>query len=152
MAEDVLADGERRGVDLGFGYDAIREILAAHADSLDEVTEPRFVEWDLWPSNAMVRDGRIVCVIDHERAFWGDPLMEAGFCGAELPAISDAEAFGRGWGRGPLTATERRRRRLYGLYLLLVMVIETDYRGHTDTKQYDWARGQLEGLMARFDS
>lgn len=27
------------------------------------------------------------------------------------------------------------------------MVIETDYRGHTDTKQYDWARGQLADLL-----
>lgn len=150
MFGDVLADGERRGVDLGHGYDRMRVLLARHADSLDEVTEPRFVEWDLWPSNAMVRDGRVVCVIDHERAFWGDPLMEGGFCGAELPALSDAEAFARGWGRGPLTATERTRRRLYGLYLLLVMVIETDYRGHTDTHQYDWARGELDGVMARF--
>ncbi|MEU5874021.1 aminoglycoside phosphotransferase family protein [Glycomyces sp. NPDC047369] len=152
MAEDALGDGERRGVDLGHGYDRIREVLAAHAGSLDEVTEPRFVEWDLWPSNAMARDGRVVCIIDHERAFWGDPLMEGGFCGAELPAISDAASFARGWGRGELTATERTRRRLYGLYLLVVMVVETDYRGHTDTKQYDWARGELDGLMALFDA
>ncbi|MEU6248598.1 aminoglycoside phosphotransferase family protein [Glycomyces sp. NPDC047010] len=152
MFGDVLADGERRGVDLGYGYDRMRVLLARHADSLDEVTEPRFVEWDLWPSNAMIADGRITCVIDHERAFWGDPLMEAGFCGAELPAFSDAAAFARGWGRGELTATERTRRRLYGLYLVLVMVIETEYRGHTDTKQYDWARRELDGLMAVFDA
>jgi len=152
MVGNALADGERRGVDLGHGYDHLRVLLARHADSLDEVTEPRFCEWDLWPSNAMVADGRIVCVIDHERAFWGDPLMEAGFCGAELPAISDAESFARGWGRGPLTGTERVRRRLYGLYLLLVMIVETDYRGHTDTKQYDWARAELDGLIARFEA
>ncbi|GAA1680957.1 aminoglycoside phosphotransferase family protein [Glycomyces endophyticus] len=150
MCEDVLADGERRRVDLGFDYATVREVLADHADSLDEVTEPRFVEWDLWPSNVMVAGGRIVCIIDHERAFWGDPLMEAGFCGAELPAISDAESFARGWGRGPLTPAERTRRRLYGLHLLLIMVIETDYRSHTDTDQYDWARAQLAELMARF--
>ncbi|MEV7196225.1 hypothetical protein AB0N81_31140 [Streptomyces sp. NPDC093510] len=43
-------------------YDVIRKIVAAHADSLDEVTEPRFAEWDLWPGNCMVRDGRIVAV------------------------------------------------------------------------------------------
>jgi aminoglycoside phosphotransferase (APT) family kinase protein len=150
MVEDILADGERRGVDLGFDHDTIRAVLAEHEAGLDEVTEPRFVEWDLWPGNVMVKHGQIVCIIDHERAFWGDPLMEAGFCGAELPAISDAEAFARGWGRGPLTDAERTRRRLYGLHLLLIMVIETNYRGHTDTEQYDWARAQLADLMARF--
>jgi len=150
MIEDILANGECRGVDLGFDYDTVRAVLAEHEASLDEVTEPRFVEWDLWPGNVMVSGGRIVCIIDHERAFWGDPLMEAGFCGAELPAVSDAAAFARGWGRGPLTETERVRRRLYGLHLLLIMVIETNYRGHTDTKQYDWARAQLVDLMNLF--
>jgi hypothetical protein len=28
------------------------------------------------------------------------------------------------------------------------MVIETVYRGHTDSKQYDWAREQLIDAMA----
>ncbi|RRS01341.1 phosphotransferase family protein [Glycomyces terrestris] len=150
MAADVLADGERRGVDLGFDYDTVRAVLSEHEGSLDEVAEPRFVEWDLWPSNAMAEAGRIVCVIDHERAFWGDPLMRAGFCGGDPPALGDPAAFARGWGRGPLTPTERVRRRLYNLYLLLIMVIETDYRGHTEPTQYDWARARLADLMALF--
>jgi aminoglycoside phosphotransferase (APT) family kinase protein len=150
IVEDVLADGERRGVDIGFDYGAVRKVFADHADSLDEVAEPRFVEWDLWPSNVMVRDGAIVCVIDHERAIWGDPLFEAGFCGTELAAVGDSDAFLRGYGHPDLTATERVRRRLYGLHLLLVMTIETVYRGHTDPGQYDWARTQLADLMARF--
>jgi hypothetical protein len=54
----------------------------------------------------------------------------------------------RGYGHGPLTETEGVRRRLYCLHLVLVMVIETVYRGHTDTGQYDWARGQLTEIMA----
>ncbi|MEV4116038.1 aminoglycoside phosphotransferase family protein [Nonomuraea sp. NPDC049695] len=150
MAEDVLRDGERRGVDLGWEYDLIRSIFAEHAGCLEEVVEPRYVEWDLWAGNAMVRDGKIVSIIDHERAFWGDPLIEAGFTGVELPDFGDPAAFMRGYGQGPLTDSERVRRRLYCLYLVLIMVIETVYRGHADTRQYDWARGQLDQLMAKF--
>ncbi len=56
--EDVLGDGERLGVDLGYGYDVVREAISARADALDEVVEPRFVEWDLFPLNALVREGR----------------------------------------------------------------------------------------------
>jgi hypothetical protein len=41
------------------------------------------------------------------------------------------------------------RRRLYCLHLLLVMVIETVYRGHTDTTQYDLARERLPEVMAQ---
>jgi aminoglycoside phosphotransferase (APT) family kinase protein len=148
MIGDVLADGERRAVDLGYGYDVIREMIAADEDSLDEVTEPRFVEWDLWAGNVMIRDGKIVAIIDHERAFYGDPLIEAGFTALDLPAFGDSTAFMRGYGLVELTPTERRRRRLYTLYLVLIMIIETEYRGHTDPAAYDWARERLRELMA----
>ncbi|MFE6974609.1 phosphotransferase family protein [Streptomyces sp. NPDC057682] len=151
MVEDVLRDGERRGVDIGRSYDEVRSVLAAHADSLDEVSEPRLVEWDLWAGNVMVRDGRIVSVIDHERAFYGDPLIESGFTGTQMSAFGDPTPFMRGYGHGPLTATEQVRRRLYCVHLLLVMVIETVYRGHTTSEQYDWARARLDEAMALFE-
>ena len=88
-------------------------------------------------------------IIDHERAFFGDPLVEAGFTGAELPAFGDPAAFMRGYGKTALTPGERLRRRLYCLHLTLIMVIETVYRGHTDTKQYDWARDRVDEVMHR---
>lgn len=148
MLENVLVDGERRGVDIGWEYDTVRAVVAEHAGSLDEVTEARLVEWDLWASNVMVRDGRIVCIIDHERAFYGDPLIEAGFTGDQMDAFGDSGPFMRGYGHGELTGTEQTRRRLYCLYLALIMVIETVYRGHTDAHQYDWARPRLDEAMA----
>jgi aminoglycoside phosphotransferase (APT) family kinase protein len=148
IVEDVLVDGERRRVDLGWDYDAVREVLAEHAASLDEVSEPRLVEWDLWDGNVMVRDGKIACVIDHERAFFGDPLIEVGFAGTQMGAFGDSTHFMRGYGHPPLTETESVRRRLYCLHLLLIMVIETVYRGLTDTAQYDIARKRLTEVMA----
>ncbi len=30
---------------------------------------------------------------------------------------------------------------------MLIMTIETVDRGHTDSRQYDWARGQLAHVM-----
>ncbi len=151
MIEGVLRDGERRDVDLGREYAQVRAVIAAHADTLDEVTEPRFVEWDMWDNNVMVRDGRIVAIIDHERALYGDPLIEAGFTGSEVPAFGDSSAFIRGYGRGPATGSERVRRRLYCLYLVLIMTIETAYRNFPGTDNYDWARGRLDETMALFD-
>ncbi len=148
IVEDVLRDGEARHVDLGWDYDVVRKTFEAHAHVLDDVTEPRFVEWDLWDSNVMVRDGRIACIIDHERALYGDPLMEAGFTGSQLPAFGDSTAFMRGYGWTELSASEQRRRQLYCLHLVLIMVIETVYRGHTDSNQYDWARVRLDETMA----
>jgi len=148
MVQDVLRDGERHRVDLGWDYDLVRGVLAANEACLDEVTEPRYVEWDLWDGNVMIRDGAIVSIIDHERAFYGDPLIEAGFAATQLPAFGDPAAFLRGYGHGELTGTERARRRLYCLHLALIMVIETVYRGHADAAQYDWARERLTEIIA----
>ena len=151
IIEDVLRDGERRAVDLGRDYDVFRRLMAENADSLDEVTEPVFVEWDLWDSNVMVRDGALVSIIDHERALFGDPLMEAGFVADSLDGFpGDSAGFVRGYGRGPSTPAELVRRKLYTLHLLLIMVIETVYRGHTDPSQYDFARTHLDALMESF--
>jgi fructosamine-3-kinase len=152
IVEDVLGDGERRGVNLGWDYKLVREVVAGHAAYLDEVTEPRLVEWDLWDGNVLVRDGEVVCVIDHERALFGDPLMEFGFAGTQLPdAFGDSTHFMRGYGRsGLLTESETVRRRLYCLHLVLVMLIETAYRGHEDSTQYDWACERLTEVMTLF--
>jgi len=147
MVEDVLRDGQRRQVDLGWDYDHVREVIGRNAGSLDEVSDPRFVEWDLFDNNVMIRDGAIVGIIDHERAFYGDPLIEGGFAATQLAALGDPAAFMRGYGHCQLTGTEPVRRRLYCLHLALIMVIETVYRGHTDTRQYDWAREQLTEIM-----
>jgi aminoglycoside phosphotransferase (APT) family kinase protein len=147
MVEDVLRDGERREVDLGWDYDDVRGVIARDAGCLDEVSDPRFVEWDLYDGNVMVRDGAIVSIIDHERAFYGDPLIEGGFTGTQLAVFGDPAAFLRGYSRGELTGTEPVRRRLYCLHLVLIMVIETVYREHADTRQYDWARARLTDIM-----
>ncbi|OKI98599.1 aminoglycoside phosphotransferase [Streptomyces sp. CB02058] len=150
MIEDTLDDGRRAGVDLGWDHGDIRDVLAEHAWALDDVHEPRFVELDLWTKNSMIRDGRIVAVLDHERAVWGDPLMEAGFTGIDLPVFGDPSDFMAGYGLGELSPSQCVRRRLYSLYLAVIMVVETKYRGHQDMTTYDFGRTQLDLLMSRF--
>ena len=147
LFDGVLDDGRRRSVELGWSYDEVRAVLTAHEHLLDDVTEPRYVEWDLWEGNALVTDGEVVCLVDHERALFGDPLIEVGFAGLLSPSFGDSTAFLRGYGRGPLTESEEVRRRLYTLHVGLVMTIETVYRGHTDQEQYDWARECVDEVM-----
>jgi len=152
IVESVLRDGERRSVELGCGYDEVRALLDKHAESLDEVVEPRLVEWDLYDDNVLVKNGSIVAIIDHERAFYGDPLMEGCLNALVLPAVfSDPTAFLRGFGHGPLRETELTRRRLYTLHLILVLVVKPAYREYTDTRRYEWARRQLADTMALFE-
>ncbi|WTW98870.1 phosphotransferase [Streptomycetaceae bacterium NBC_01309] len=151
IVEDVLTDGERRAVDLGLGYEVIRGIVRDNAHSLDEVTEPSLIVWDLWDLNVLVHNGEITAFLDHERALYGDPLMEGGFVAVEAEgAPGHLPSFLRGYGKDAFTDTERLRRRLYTLHLMLVMVVETVYRGHTDPAQYDYARRGLAVAVESF--
>lgn len=149
MMDDILRDGEARDVDMGWSFAQLRATAAEHADCLDTYDGPaRFVEWDLWPGNVMVRDGKVVAIIDHERWVWGDPIFEAGFL--TLDGLgTDSETFLRGYGRGPLTEDELARRTLYDFYLFCIMVIETVYRAHETPDMYNWARERLDETMAR---
>jgi hypothetical protein len=65
-------------------------------------------------------------------------------------AFGDSTAFMRSYGHGELTRTEQARRRLYCLHLVLIMVIETVYRGHPEPRQYNWARERLTEVMVLF--
>ncbi len=150
MVEEVLLDGERVGVDLGWDSDLIRQVVDNNGHALEEVSVPRLVEVDLWAKNSLIRRGKIVAVLDHERAIFGDPLMEAGFTGIDMPAFGDPTHFASGYGLEELTESQRIRRKLYSLHLTVIMVVETKYRGHTDPLVRDFAHRHLDMAMTTF--
>jgi len=127
IMDAVLADGKRKNVDYGFGYDEIRAAILKHATSLEQVTTPRLVHWDAWDPNFFVKDGKISGIIDFERALWADPLMEIQFRPFYGDGISDSM---RGYGKTSFTYAEEERCHLYTLYLALVMFTECYYRNY----------------------
>jgi len=139
MIEDVLTDGEEAGVDLSIPYSVIRSEMARNMSALDEVTEACLVHWDLWDGNVFVHDGRITGIIDFERAFWGDPLIEFYF-----GRFAGSTAFLSGYGKGEWTDSERTRRVLYDFYLDLVIVIERAYRQYENREHIKWAYDNFE--------
>lgn len=150
MLDNVLADGQDMRVVLPTPYDRLREQVAQCAAALDDVTTPRLIHWDLWDGNVFVDPvaGRISGIIDFERALWGDPLMEFSFRALEEPS-----AFSAGYGRTMLdTASARRRRILYNIYLYLIMIIECTYRQFETQDQERWSRQQFEQEMARLEA
>lgn len=152
MVADLLDDAHRAGVDIGVGDKRIQSAVTTHSGLLDEVTTPRLVMWDLWPGNVIVQDGRIAGVVDHERALWGDPLMETGFLGSEVPIYPGGAEFARGYGPLSSDGEARMRRLLYSLHLLLIMIIEPAFRGLQDPLQASWSRERLRELMTRLGS
>jgi len=144
----ILDDGEDLGVVLPRPYDEIRRLFSLHAYVLDEIHEPVLVHWDLWPGNIFIirKGGKPVIegIIDWERACWADPESE--------PAIASSfygPAFFQGFGQDLSQGVNAEIRRcMYGLYLLLVMVIEAKVRFET-AEHLGWVKEQLTLQLQR---
>ncbi|MEV6416763.1 aminoglycoside phosphotransferase family protein [Kribbella sp. NPDC051718] len=124
MVDDVLADASRFAVELPRPAEQLRQLVLSRLELLDEVQTPRLIHFDLWDGNILVEDGRIVGVIDGERAFWGDPVAE--FASLTLfRSAPDADLLA---GYGELELGEALV--LYRVYLYLIMLIEGTPRGY----------------------
>ncbi|GGX43800.1 phosphotransferase family protein [Streptomyces chartreusis] len=139
MVEALLDDAERWRSPLGVPPADIRTLLAEGTDALDEVTEPRLVHSDLWPGNIFIDAGdsdrrpRITGLIDHERAFWGDPaaeLVSLAYGGPTGPDSDLVAGYTEAGGALHFTPALRHRLALYHLYLGLLLVVECGPRGY----------------------
>lgn len=153
MMAAVLADAERYRSVLPRPVAEIRDVVAARAGSLDEVTTPVLVHFDLWDGNILLDTGdggpRLGGLIDAERAFWGDPLAELVSL-ALFGSIEDDEAFLAGYrsagGRARFDAPARTRLSLYRAYLYLIMLVEATPRGYDDAR-LRWLDDQVRPLL-----
>lgn len=139
MVDALLDDAERWRSPLGVPPADIRTLVAEGADALDEVTEPRLVHSDLWPGNIFIDAGdgdrrpRISGLIDHERAFWGDPAAELVSLAYGGPTGADSDlvaGYTEAGGTLDFTPALRHRLALYHLYLGLLLVVECGPRGY----------------------
>ncbi|MCK2218951.1 aminoglycoside phosphotransferase family protein [Actinomadura sp. ATCC 31491] len=79
MVRALLADTGRWPTPLPRPAAQIMAVFEAAAPVLDEVTVPHLVHFDVWVGNVFLDlrgTPRIQALIDHERAFWGDPVAE----------------------------------------------------------------------------
>jgi aminoglycoside phosphotransferase (APT) family kinase protein len=150
LVDLALADAADRDVPLPRPAAALRALVEAGHDALAEVTTPRLVHWDLWDGNVLVDPdtGHVTGLVDFERALWGDPLMEVQF-----RPLAVSPAFQAGYGRALLDSPAAlHRRRLYNLYLYLVMITEGAYRHYDDDAPGRWARRMLDDELPALDA
>ncbi|NUR86712.1 MAG: aminoglycoside phosphotransferase family protein [Nonomuraea sp.] len=139
MAGALLDDTLRYPTPLPRPAEEIRAVLEAASPVLDEVDTPCLVHFDVWPGNVFLDlsgPPRVQAVIDHERAFWGDPLADL-----ITPTI-----FGEVEQDDPLLAGYREvrplelsaaRLDLYRAYLYLILLVENGPRQYPEE---DYAR------------
>jgi aminoglycoside phosphotransferase (APT) family kinase protein len=145
LVNDLLADAADTEVELPLAYEDVAKLVQQAKAQLDVVTTPQLVHWDLWDTNVLIDPDTltVVGVIDFERVLWGDPLMEAQFLGKRA-GDSVVEAYGRPLFDEPGAAA---RRRLYDLYLYLVMIVECAYRNYPIDDSEQLARAGLAAVI-----
>jgi aminoglycoside phosphotransferase (APT) family kinase protein len=160
MLCDIIGDGQQQKVRLP--YQRIIKAVKTKQALLDEIAEPRLVDFDLWAGNVLLveKDGvyDIEGIIDFERAFYGDPAAD--FI-ASMMILGDIEceaAYIRGYtekSSQPLLFTDhdRARRCMYRLYLALIMAVETYRYGKSYgvfIRGYCWK--QIESCLTELNS
>ena len=160
MVDAILDDAERWRSPLDVTPADIRKLVAEGGYALDEVTEPRLVHFDLWPGNIFIdlpddgRPARISGLIDHERAFWGDPaaeLVSLAFCGDAGPDSDLVAGYVEAGGSLDFTPALRHRLALYRLYLGLLLVTECGPRGY-DSDHLAFCRRTLADNLTQLRS
>lgn len=141
MIKDILLDAEEYEVRLPIEKQKLYELISKEYAYLQDVGEASLVHWDLWAGNVFVDcRGEITGIIDCERAFWGDSLMEFHFS-----TMGVNEAVYNGYGASLIRSEEElHKQRLYDIYRLLVMYVECFYRQYADDGQKNWAYEELK--------
>jgi aminoglycoside phosphotransferase (APT) family kinase protein len=145
LIRNLLDDARRLEAEMPIPSATIEAEMTKRLHVLDEVAEPRLVHWDLWDGNVFVRDGRIIALIDWERALWGDHLMEYYF-----RYIENSEHFCRGYGGTFDSPNESARKKLYDLYIDLIYFIECYSRKYDSEGHLQWAHDNLLEGWERF--
>lgn len=140
MTGALLDDAVRYRTPLPCSLVDIAGAIHANAFVLDAVTVPSLVHFDLWPGNVFLTaeaggPPRIQAVIDHERAFWGDPLADFvtptifGELRDDDPLLAGYREAG---GRVSLTPDAVTRDALYRVYLYMILLVEAGPRQYPE--------------------
>jgi len=146
IMESLLEDAARKEVLFDFSYNELRAVVLKHAPALNDISKPCLVHWDGWNPNFFVKDGKIVGLIDFERALWADPLMEAQF--RPLYGGEGVNNSMRGYGKTSFTSAEEQRCHLYSLHLGLVMNTECYYRNYDTDEIFNISRQLIDTTMS----
>ncbi|TMR91791.1 phosphotransferase family protein [Nonomuraea basaltis] len=157
MVAALLGDTERYPTPLPRPVEEIMAVFEDAAPVLDEVMTPRLVHFDVWVGNVfldLAGPPRIQAIIDHERAFWGDPLAEliTPTIFGELREDDPLLAGYREVTPLKLTPSALTRLDLYRAYLSLILLVENGPRQYPEDEYAglrDRATGSLVEVLDR---
>lgn len=155
MTGALLDDANRYRISLPVTPVEIIRLIHANAAALDEITRPTLVHFDIWPGNVFLTTigdrPFIQALIDHERAFWGDPLADfvtPTIFSDLLPDDPILIGYRSAGGELPLDGTARVRDALYRAYLYMIILVEHGPRQYPE-EEYGRIRDQATRHLIR---
>lgn len=154
MVGAILDDAVHYATPLPVSIVELAGLIHTSAHALDEIQTPRLVHFDIWPGNVFLKDGKIQALIDHERAFWGDPIADFvtptlfGEVQGDDPMLA---GYHDGGGRGLFNRTAEVRIALYRAYLYLIMLVENGPRQYPEESYARIRKAVTEALIRALD-
>lgn len=130
------------------GINELENLLLSQTSVMNTASKPSFIHWDLWAGNMIIRDGKIIGIIDFERALFCDYLFEDMFSG---PGWVRDEFF-KAYGKTEFSRDEKLRKSYYRILRCVVAITEYYYRQPDNDWQGDWNRGILKEELENFRS
>lgn len=140
MVGALLGDTERYPTPLPAPAEEIAAIVRRASGVLDEVTVPCLVHFDVWQGNVFLDlngvtgAASIQAIIDHERAFWGDPLADL-ITPTLFGEVAETDPLLAGYREVrplELTSSALTRLDLYRTYLYLILLVENGPRQYPE--------------------
>ncbi len=121
----------------GINKENMLMLINNHRHILNEASKPYLCHTDTWDGNLMVKDNKLVGLIDFQTMLYADPLMNHDFHDfAQTPNKS----FLDGYQKHVFNKHEQIRLCFYEMWQRLGMTVEVGYREYEDQGMYDWAK------------
>lgn len=136
LFEMLVRDAEEKDIEKpSISGDELISLICSQSAALDAADAPCCAHTDTWDGNIMVRDGKLVGLIDFAAVYYADPLMSHDFHDF---GSGPREDFLEGFGKSGFDRSERIRIQIYKLWQQLGMVVERGCRCYEDSNLYDW--------------
>ncbi len=148
LFEMLLDDIIDKSIDLPeVTKDELLDIINQCSPAFSEVTQPVLIHNDTWEGNLMIKDAKLMGLIDFAAMMYGDPLMNHDFHDFS-PEPNPYFLKGYGWEEG-FSAYEKIRIRVYKIWLSLGMIAERGYRNYEDKNLYLWVIDEFKKDIKR---
>ncbi|CAI6338930.1 unnamed protein product [Periconia digitata] len=141
MLEAALQDAEDMLITLP--YEFLRQRVGQHRSSLDHITVPRLVAFDICdPENVLVDEDtkQITCLMGLSNSIWGDPLM------SDVVANGSDDFCRRYEDSFPCEEDAQVRRSIYAVYRAVVQIVAHHYRPYSGIDELEARRSMTHAL------